>query len=106
MPRFILAFHGGKQPASPAEGAKQMEHYKNWLDKLGDAIAEPGMPLGASKVVSPDGVNDRDTTNRCMGLQFVNADNLDAALAMAQACPFLDTGGTIEVTEVMSLGKR
>lgn len=105
MPRFILAFQGGKQPTSPQEGAKQMENYKNWLIGLGDAITEPGMPLGESKVVAPGSVTDGGDGNKWMGIQLVEADNLDAAIKMAQACPFLDTGGTIEVTEIMSLGK-
>ncbi len=36
------------------------------------------------------------------GFSIVTADGMDAALAMAKACPFLDMG-TIEVAEVMEM---
>jgi hypothetical protein len=36
------------------------------------------------------------------GFSIVSADNIDAALKIAQRCPFLDIG-TIELAEVMEI---
>ena len=37
------------------------------------------------------------------GYSIVKADSMDTALEMARVCPFLDTGGTLEVAEMMQL---
>ena len=102
MPDYIIAYHGGTKPASPEEGAKQMEDWKKWLAGLGDAVVNPGTPLGMSKTVSSDGVTDSDNENRLTGYSTVKAESLDAAIEMAKTCPFLKMG-TLEVAEVMKM---
>jgi hypothetical protein len=37
------------------------------------------------------------------GYSIVSAENMDDALEIAQACPFLDTGGTLEVAELVNM---
>ena len=102
MPNYIIAYHGGKKPESPEEGAKQMEKWKAWVGGLGDAIVNPGTPLGMSKTVTSSGVSDADESNRLTGYSTVKADNMDAVLDMAKGCPFLEIG-TLEVAEVMEM---
>lgn len=102
MPDYILAYHGGREPESPEEGAKQFERWKAWLADLGDAVVNPGTPLGKSKLVSADGVSDDAGPNALTGFSIVTADNMDAALEMAKACPFVDIG-TLEVAEVKQM---
>jgi hypothetical protein len=104
MPNYIIAYHGGKKPESPEEGGKQMEKWQAWVDGLGDAVVNPGTPLGKSRIVSSDGVSDDGGPNSLTGYSIVKADTMDAALEMAKACPFLDIG-TIEVAEVMEMQK-
>jgi hypothetical protein len=104
MPNYIIAYHGGKKPESPEEGGKQMEKWQAWVDGLGDAVVNPGTPLGKSRIVSSDGVSDDGGPNSLTGYSIVKADSMDAALEMAKACPFLDIG-TIEVAEVMEMQK-
>jgi hypothetical protein len=71
---------------------------------LGEAMVDPGMPLGAGKLVSAGGVADR-AADLLTGFSLVSADSLDAALQMARGCPHLDHG-TIEVAEVMEMKMR
>ena len=52
MPEFIIAYHGGREPASPEEGAKHMERWQAWVVGLGDAAVNPGTPLGMEELVS------------------------------------------------------
>lgn len=102
MPTYIIAYHGGTKPETPEEGAKQMANWKAWLDDLGDAVVNPGTPLGRSKMVSPAGVSDDDGPHSLTGFSMVTAHSMAAALEMAKACPFLDMG-TLEVAEVMEM---
>ncbi len=102
MSSYIFAYHGGKKPESPEEGAKHMAKWKAWVDGLGDAVVNPGTPLGMSKTVSSGGVSDDGGPNPLVGFSIVKADSMDAALEMAKGCPFLEMG-TIEVAEVKEM---
>ena len=102
MPNYIIAYHGGTKPESPEEGAKHIERWKAWLGDLGDAVVNPGTPLGKSMNVSSDGVSDGSGPNSLTGFSIVTADDMDGALDMAKACPFLEMG-TLEVAEVMEM---
>jgi hypothetical protein len=103
MSEYIIAYHGGKKPESPEEGAKHMAKWKAWVSDLGDAVVNPGTPLGPSKTVSSDGVADDGGPNPLSGFSIVRADSMDAAIDMAKACPTLDLGGTLEVAQVMKM---
>ena len=102
MPSYFLVYHHGKMPASRGEGAEGMARFKAWIGGLGDAVVNPGTPLGISKTVSSDGVSDDGGSNRMMGFSILKADSMNAALEMAKGCPFLDMG-TVEVAEVMEM---
>ncbi len=103
MSNYVFAYHGGRTPESPEEGAKQMATWKAWLGGLGDAVVNPGTPLGKPKTVSSGGVSDDGGSDPLLGFSIVKADSMDAALEMAKACPTLEIGGTIEVAEVMEM---
>jgi len=102
MPNYVFAYHGGKRPESPEEGAKLKARWQAWLDGLGDAVVNPGTPLGMSKTVSAEGVADGGGPNPLAGFSIVKADSMAAALEMAKSCPFLEMG-TIEVAEAMEM---
>jgi hypothetical protein len=103
MANFVFAYHSnGNMPKTPEEGAAHMEKYAAWIAGMGDAVVNPGTPFKDSKTVSADGVEDGGGPNPIMGFTEVTADNLDAALEMAQASPFLEMG-TIEVAEIMHM---
>ena len=97
---FVFAYHGGKIPESPAEGAKHMAEFEAWVGGLGDAVVNPGHPLGMSKTVSSSGVSDDGGSNAMVGFCVVKADTMDAALEMAKGYPHLEIG-TVEVVEMM-----
>ena len=102
MSEYIIAYHGGRTPESPEEGARQRAKWQAWVEGLGDAVVNPGTPLGQSRIVSSAGVSDNGGPDSLTGFSIVIADGMDAALEMAKACPFLDIG-TIEVAEVMEM---
>ena len=65
-------------------------------------MVNPGTPLGKSTIVTVDGVSESDAAKRLTGFSMVTAENIDAAIAMAKACPFLEMG-SLEVAEVMQM---
>lgn len=103
MPNYIIAYHGGRKPESPEEGENHMKKWKAWVGALGDDAVNPGTPLGKSRIVSADSVSDDGGPNAMSGFSVVKAESIEAALEMAKACPFLDTGGTLEVAEMMEM---
>ena len=92
----------GKSLIAPEEGAKGREKFGAWISGLGDAVVNPGTPLGTSKTVSSDGVSDDVGPNPLIGFSILKADSMDTALEMAKGCPFLDMG-TIGVAEMKEM---
>lgn len=101
MQKYVIAYHGGKKFESPEEGAAHMAKWKAWVGSLGDAVVNPGTPLGKGKLVSSRGVSDGGT-NLLTGFSIVMASSMDAALELAQRCPYLEIG-TIEVAQVLEM---
>ncbi len=101
MPDFILAYRGGRQPDTPEEGQAQMARWKKWLSDLGDAAVNPGTPLGKSQFVTANGIAP-DGPEPLTGYSIVTADDMNAALEIAKACPFAEIG-TLEVAEIKSM---
>ena len=97
---FVFAYHSGEVPESPEEGAKRMAKFEAWVGALGDAVVNPGHPLGKSKTVSTSGVSDDGGSNPLVGFSIVKADGMDAALEMAKGYPHLEIG-TVEVVEML-----
>ena len=101
MANYFLAYIGGKPPESPEEGAKHMAKWKGWIGGLGDAVVNPGTPLGSTQSVSSNEVS--DSTMGMSGFSIVTADTMDAAIEIAKSCPFLDTEGSIDVSEIREM---
>ena len=102
MSNYVLFYYGEPKFESPEEGAKHMARWQAWVGGLGDAIVNPGTPLGKSKTVSAAGVSDDAGSNPLTGFSIVKADSMDAALEMAKGCPFLEQG-TLGVAEAMEM---
>jgi hypothetical protein len=104
MPKYVLAYHGGRRPESPAEQTKVMDAWIAWFGALGDAVVDGGNPTGAAKTVSSDGsITDGGGPNRLNGYSLVTAADLDAAAGLAKGCPILSAGGSVEVAEAIDM---
>jgi YCII-related domain len=101
MPKYVIAYRGGRRFESPQDGAAHRAKWKAWVAGLGTSVVDPGTPLGIGKLVSSSGVSDTGA-DRLSGFSIVAVDSLEAALDAARQCPFLDIG-TIEVAEVMEM---
>lgn len=97
MPQFIMTYHGGTKPKTPEEGQAHMQRYMEWIGNL-DAVV-PQQPLKGSEVLGSKEI----TT--MMGYTIINADDMDAARAIAQSCPFLEMDGSaMQLSELLVMG--
>jgi hypothetical protein len=103
MSRYLIVYLGGDQPATAEEGQQHFAKYMEWLSSLGDAAVSPANPLKDTSTVNPDGSVSSGGVSTMSGYTIVEADSMEAALAMARACPFLDIGGSLEVSELMEM---
>lgn len=103
MPSYLLAYHGGKMPETPEEGAEHMAKWEAWASSLGEALTTRGNPLGQSKTVTSGGISDGAGTDPMMGYSVLTADNIDAAVAMVEDSPHVNFGGTMVVSELIEM---
>lgn len=101
MPTYLLAYHGTSLPKTVAERADLALAWTKWMDGLGDSLEGSNNPIDVARTINPDGtVSTGGGANPVMGLSFITADGIDAAVALAQSCPHLSAGGSIELGEI------
>ncbi len=103
MPQYIIVYLGGNPPANPEEGKKNFEKYKEWLSSLGDAAVSPANPFRGTHTVNSGRAVSSGSRTAMSGYTIIEADSMEAALEHAKACPFLDTGGLLEVSELVQM---
>ncbi len=103
MSKYLYVYHGGSMPETPEEGAKVMAAWEAWMGGLGAAIVDGGAPVGMSKTVGASGTTDDGGANPASGYTIVEADSHAAAAKMAEGCPIIDGGGSVEVAEIMPM---
>ncbi len=105
MAKYLLLYHGGGMPETEEETAQVMAAWGAWYESLGDAVVDPGNPIGPmAKHVAGDGhVGDGAAGSMASGYTILQADSLDAAAKMAQSCPVLMGGAQISVFETFDV---
>lgn len=103
MAQYIITYLGGSHPSTPEEGKKHFEKYKAWISSVGDAAVSPANPLKKTNTVNSDGVVTEGSTMEMSGYTIIEVDTMETALETAKACPFLDIGGSLEVSELMQM---
>jgi len=101
MKQFVFVYLGGNHPSHPDEANKHVTKYFEWLSSLGEAVVIPTIPLKDTVTVSPDGAVAAGGSSAMSGFSIIKAESMDAALAIARDCPFLEIGGSLEVSEMM-----
>jgi hypothetical protein len=99
----MITYLGGNQPSSPEEGKQHFAKYKVWLSSLGDSAISPANPLKNTSTVNPDGTVTAGGTTSMSGFTVIEAKSMDAALLIAKNCPFLEIGGSLEVSELIQM---
>lgn len=102
MTNFVFVYSGGGMPETEEEQAAVMAAWGAWYGGMGEAVVDGGNPfLPNGKSIASDGsVSDGGSAS---GYTVVSADSIDAAVAMAQGCPILNSGGSINVYETFQM---
>jgi len=95
MSAFVFAFRN-----DPAVDATEDEvaAWGAWFQKLGPAVTDMGSRVGATTLLGTSA-----GANALSGYALVDAADLTAATALAEACPGLSYGGSVEVGEVIPM---
>jgi YCII-related domain len=93
MPRFVFTYrHASGYRPSP-EGASA---WMAWFEGMGDHLVELGQPAVDCTTLG----NCDSSRTELGGYSIIEADDLDAASAIAKGCPQLERGGGVEVGQL------
>ena len=98
MGKYVLAYQGGAMAETPEEQDTVMAAWGAWFGALGDAIVDGGAPFGASAKVGGGPVG-----SALAGYSILEAADLDAAVELAEGCPVLSSGGSVDVYEAIDV---
>ena len=97
MAKYVFAFRN-RSDATADDSVDAA--WAAWFAQLGDTVADFGQRVGAARMVgdaAPAGAN------VLSGYIVVNAGSFDDAIALAQGCPGLKSGGQVEVGETVPM---
>ena len=97
MGKYVFAYKGGGMAETDEEREAAMQAWGAWFGELGGAVLDAGNPFSVSTAVGGNG------TSGLSGYSIVSADSLDGASQLAQGCPVLASGGSVEVYEVLEV---
>lgn len=102
MGKYVLAYTGGSMAQTPEAQEAAMQKWGAWFGTLGSAVVDGGNPFGASTAVTGNGKTGATKTG-LSGYSVIEADSLELAAKLADGCPVLDGGGTVEVFEALPM---
>lgn len=103
MATYVLVYKGGaSMPQTDEAPNATLAAWGKWYDKLGAAVVDGGIPFGPSATVASDGSTTEGAHSGLTGNTILKADNLAEASKLANGCPILTDGGSIEVYEMFT----
>ena len=66
-------------------------------------MVSPANPLKNTNTVKPDGTVDPGSVTKMSGFTIIETETIEAALEIAKTCPFLEIGGSLEVSELIEM---
>jgi hypothetical protein len=102
---YVFVYSGGSMPETEEEQAAVMKAWNEWFGEIGGALKDGGNPFTpAAKTVKSNGsVSDGASGTPLSGYSIVQADSLDAAVAIAKKSPVLMGGADITVYETFEV---
>lgn len=106
MTRYGLLYVGEPPVAGDEEAAKAgQQRWFEWIGGLGDAVINPGMPMGPATRVSMEGVSPAPTEGRLTGMTIVEAESMESAIEIAKSSPYVEYPNiAIDVVELFQMG--
>jgi hypothetical protein len=95
MSTFLFTYRTPQNSAPPSPEA--IAAWGSWLESMGPRLVDRGNPVSERQTLG----NCEDT--RLGGYSLINADSLEAAVALAKGCPGLERGGGVEVSALSDM---
>jgi hypothetical protein len=95
MPTYLIT---NRAPKNYRGSADTVAAWNAWFEHLGANLVDRGNPVFERRKLGNCG-----TDTELGGYTLVTADNLEAAVALAEGCPHLANGGGVEVGELTIL---
>jgi hypothetical protein len=100
MPKYLITYHGGEgMPASEEARRQAMAAFMAWVESTGDALVDPGAPLGQRSTVNGTGETATPASEPIAGYTIIQANDLDTAVTLVRSHPFITRGGSLQVLE-------
>jgi hypothetical protein len=99
MTSYLVTYHGGGMPDTEEGRQQAMAAFGAWVGKVGDALTDPGAPLGAAMTVSADGVQPGRADGPIAGYSVLRAEDMESAISLVRDHPFVGRGGSLTVIE-------
>jgi hypothetical protein len=93
MSTYILSY---RSPAGYEPTAESTATWMAWFDSMGDQLVDLGKPTLPGTTIG----NCSPGATRLGGYSLIQADDLEAAVAVAKGCPQLDHNGGVEIAEL------
>ena len=85
MKKFVLLTYGYETPTPEIQ-----EAWGKWFTSIGTRMGDPGSPLGHGREISRSGTRELPMDMESLtGYCIINADNLEEAEKIAEACPII-----------------
>ncbi len=111
MTKFVFIYHAPMAPADaappdPEQMAAVMGEWNTWAGKVGSGMVDFGTPLDHGVRVTSNGT--APSTREVAGYSIIEAEDMDAAVGLAQVHPHLNMPGgcEIEVHEALPIPGR
>ncbi len=100
MTKYVFIYHAPMTPADatppdPAQMEAVMGEWNAWAGRVGEGMVDFGTPLAGGVRVTADGT--APSGREVAGYSIIEAENLDAALGLAQGHPHLNMPGGCEI---------
>jgi hypothetical protein len=92
VPAFVFVY---RAPQGFSFEPEMAADWNDWFESIGSQLTDVGQPVTDRSVL---GNGPTDTILH--GFSFVEAEDLQSAVELAEGCPFIKLGGGIEVGEV------
>jgi hypothetical protein len=100
MATFLVMYVGAGMPHDPELMAQARAAFQDWLTQVGDAVTDPGAPV---RTVATIAAGEPAAQVEVSGYSVVEAADLDAVKQLLSTHPFIGRGGTLQVSECMTV---
>jgi hypothetical protein len=99
MERFMIVYRGA--PGGETEASEHSpELWTAWLDSLGAAVIDRGSLTHSSVEVPNRLLGPKLSSSSLSGYSLIAAEDFNAAVKMAEACPIFDEDGSVEIARL------